>query len=65
MKKDAIISVRVPKTLKDLISKIVEIDTHINESDFLRDALREKIKRDAPHLYRQLFTSGWKEADDS
>jgi len=31
------------------------LDTHINESDFIRDAIREKIQRDAPYLYRELF----------
>lgn len=51
----AVVSARVPKTLKTLISKIVEIDGHMNESDFVRDAIREKIQRDAPELYKQLF----------
>ena len=55
--KESYIGVRVPKTLKELIQKIVEMDTHLNEADFVRDAIREKIQRDAPELYRQLFTS--------
>ena len=54
-KQDAVISARIPRTLKDLVSKIVTIDAHINESDFLRDAIREKIQKDAPELYKQLF----------
>jgi len=53
--KDAVIAARIPKTLKDLILRIIQIDAHINESDFVRDALREKVQRDAPELYRQLF----------
>ena len=53
--RDAAISARVPVPLKTLIQKYVALDTHINESDFVRDAIREKIQKDAPHLYRNLF----------
>ena len=53
-RKDAFITARVPRTLKELIQKIIE-DTYLNEADFLRDAVREKIKCDASELYRQLF----------
>jgi hypothetical protein len=53
--KDAVIAARIPKTLKALILKIIAVDAHINESDFLRDAIREKVQRDAPELYSQLF----------
>lgn len=49
------ISAWIPATLKELIRKYVSQDTHLNESDFIRDALREKIQRDAPSLYNQLF----------
>ncbi len=49
------IGVRVPTSLKTLLRRYVELDTHINESDFIRDAIREKILRDAPGLYRELF----------
>ncbi|MHA1631367.1 MAG: hypothetical protein ACTSXC_00915 [Candidatus Freyarchaeota archaeon] len=54
-RRDSYIGVRVPKTLKELIRKVVERDTHLNEADFVRDAIREKIQRDALELYRQLF----------
>jgi len=53
--KDAAVSARIPLTLKDLIRKYVALNIHINESDFIRDAIREKIQRDAPHLYKELF----------
>jgi len=49
------INVRIPKTLKDLIQKYVAADMHTNLSDFTRDALREKIQRDAPDFYKLLF----------
>lgn len=49
------ISAWIPKTLKELMSRYVKQDTHLNESDFIRDAIREKIQRDAPHLFSELF----------
>lgn len=54
-KKDVQISARIPCSLKELMRKYVAVDTHINESEFIRDAIREKIRREAPELYRQLF----------
>jgi hypothetical protein len=53
--KDVIIAFRAPSTLKKLVKKYISLDAHMNESDFYRDATREKIKQDAPELYRQLF----------
>lgn len=50
-----ILNVRVPSTLKELMEKFIELDCHTNISDFTRDALREKLQKDAPHLYKQLF----------
>ena len=52
---DVIISARIPKTLKKLIETYVAQDAHLNESDLIRDAIREKIQREAPELYTQLF----------
>jgi len=49
------LNIRVPKTLKDLMRKYVKCDLHTNLSEFARDALREKIVRDAPELATQLF----------
>ena len=49
------VSFRIPENLRQIIEKYVKCDLHINISDFFRDALREKIQRDAPELYRQLF----------
>jgi len=49
------INARVPRTLKKLMEQFVTLDSHMNESDFIRDALREKIQRDAPDLYRRIF----------
>ena len=49
------LSIRVPARLKKLIKKYVQNGLHASVSEFARDALREKLARDAPELYRQLF----------
>jgi hypothetical protein len=53
--KDARISFRAPATLRDLVKDFILLDAHMNESDFYRDAAREKIQREAPELYNKLF----------
>ncbi|MDI6847285.1 MAG: ribbon-helix-helix domain-containing protein [Candidatus Bathyarchaeia archaeon] len=55
MEKDVRVSARIPRTLKELMQQFVARNAHINESDLIRDAIREKIQREAPELYRQLF----------
>ncbi|MEM2293924.1 MAG: hypothetical protein QXG39_05110 [Candidatus Aenigmatarchaeota archaeon] len=52
------VSFRIPRNLKEVIQAYLRHDLHMNLSDFFRDALREKIQRDAPELYRQLFQEG-------
>jgi len=49
------INVRVTPTLKNIIEKYVDQDTYINVSEFARDALREKIRRDAPQFFEKMF----------
>ena len=49
------INVRITPTLKKIIEKYIDKDTHINVSDFARDALREKIRRDAPWLIDEIL----------
>jgi Arc/MetJ-type ribon-helix-helix transcriptional regulator len=49
------LNIRIPSTLKELIERYVALDCHVNISDFARDAIREKIKRDAPQFYKQIF----------
>jgi len=53
--KEVRITARVPASLKELMRKYIQRDTHLNESDFIRDAIREKILKDAPELIRDLF----------
>lgn len=49
------LNVRIPKTLKRIMHKYVELSAHKDLSKLTRDALREKIQRDAPQLYTELF----------
>ena len=55
VEKDIRITFRAPTTLRALVKKYVELDLHMNESEFYRHAAIEKIQRDAPELYRRLF----------
>jgi len=47
--------VRVPPNLKNLMREYIQLDTHKDISELTRDAIREKIRRDAPQLYAELF----------
>jgi len=49
------LNVRIPRTLKELMKEYIELDAHKDISEFTRDALREKIQRDAPNLYQKQF----------
>ena len=50
--KTTVVGTRITKHLKRAMNEYIRQDTHLNESDFIRAAIREKIKRDAPHLIR-------------
>jgi Arc/MetJ-type ribon-helix-helix transcriptional regulator len=49
------LNVRIPRTLKKLMKEYIELDAHKDISEFTRDALREKIQRDAPNLFKKQF----------
>jgi len=61
-RQDVQISLRVPRNLRELMRRFLELDTHINESEFIRDAIREKLLNEAPDLYKSLFKSLEEEA---
>lgn len=46
---------RIPAKLRALMKLYILHDTHLNESDFIRAAIREKIERDAPELMEDMF----------
>jgi len=45
-----LLSIKVTPKTKKAIIEYVRRDTHVNISDFVRSAIREKLKNDAPHL---------------
>jgi len=49
------LNVRVPQNLKKMMKEYIELDAHKDLSELTRDALRQKIQRDAPNLYESLF----------
>lgn len=57
MEKDVKITFRAPAKLRDLVRKYIELDLHMNESEFYRHAAVEKIRNDAPELYKKLFAT--------
>jgi len=50
-----VIGVRVTHRMKEMIDKYLALDSHLSYGDFMRDAAREKIQKDAPDLYKQQF----------
>ena len=50
-----IISARVSEAFKKVVQKYLEIDTHVTESDLVRDAVREKIEKNAPFLLEEMI----------
>ena len=49
---------RITHKTREAINKIIIMDTHLNESDFIRAAIREKILRDAPQLLKEMLEEG-------
>lgn len=54
-KENIMVTFMMPKTMKELIEKIVLADTHSNLSEFMRDAIRQKIQREYPQLITKLM----------
>ena len=51
----AFIGIRVPTKLREIMKEYVRRDTHMNESEFVRGAIREKLQRDASKLMEKMF----------
>jgi Arc/MetJ-type ribon-helix-helix transcriptional regulator len=49
-RKDIIIGAKVDENLVRALKNYVALDTHISQSEFLRDAIREKLEREAEKL---------------
>jgi Arc/MetJ-type ribon-helix-helix transcriptional regulator len=57
--KTKIVAARVTEATLEILNEYCSRNAHINISDFIRDAIREKIQRDAPQLYMRLFKEAW------
>ena len=49
------LNVKIPKKFKDMMYKYVDSGLHKDISELTRDAIREKIKRDAPDFYLKML----------
>lgn len=45
-----ILSVEIPQTILNALDRIINLDTHANKSEFVREALRLHIERHAKKL---------------
>ena len=54
-KETDVIGVVIPKTMRKILQRHIERNMYLNLSDFVREAIREKLQREAPDLYKQLF----------
>ena len=52
-KRTQVISTRVSLLLKKMIEDYVSNSIYINDSNFMRDAIKEKLVRDAPDLVKR------------
>jgi Arc/MetJ-type ribon-helix-helix transcriptional regulator len=53
--KTKVISTRVTERFAELLEQYCFQDAYINCADLIRYALREKLRKDAPYLFKQLF----------
>lgn len=53
--KTKVVATRVTMKTAELIADFCKRDAHVNPADFIRDAIRDKLQKEAPELYRQLF----------
>jgi len=53
-REQVLITLQIPATMKELIERIVSADTHSNMSEFIRDAIRQKIQRENPGLIQAM-----------
>jgi len=49
------VSSKIPYNLREAMRRYIDRDTHLNESGFIRTAIREKIQRDAPWIISEML----------
>jgi Arc/MetJ-type ribon-helix-helix transcriptional regulator len=55
MATQVVVSVKLTKPLYELMEKYLQLDAHVSKSDFVRDAIREKLRKDAPWLFEEML----------
>lgn len=45
------VGIKIPKTLCAAMDAYISSDTHATRSEFIRNAMREKLQRDRPDLF--------------
>jgi len=50
-----VVATRITEPFAKILEEYMMRDAHASPADLLRDALREKIKRDTPDLYEKLY----------
>jgi len=58
--KTKVVATRVTQRFAELMEAYCRQDAHVNSADLIRDAIREKIRRDVPKLYAELFKEAQK-----
>ena len=53
-KEFTVLVVRIPQTMRNIMDQIIRADTHSNISEFVRDAIRQKIQHENPGLIQQM-----------
>ena len=56
-----VVATRVTVPLVKVIEKYLHLAAHVTVADFVRDAIREKLQRDVPELYRGMLQMEMKE----
>ena len=53
MDKNEVLSVRLPNALLKLVRKHIERSMSMSASEFVRQAIKEKLMKDSPELYEE------------
>ena len=49
------LGVKIPKILDEAMEEYIRRDTHATKSEFVRNAIREKLQRDAPWIISKIL----------
>ena len=55
VEKTKVVATRVTLKTAELIEEFCKRSAHVNPADFIRDAIRDKLRSEAPELYRKFF----------